>query len=442
MDQQARKDTPMYNFSHPAAETDVNSSIFQKAFQHLKQLCMACSTGSEYIDSDSEYIYNPDMPNEHNELGFESSNFYNGSLTSNSFNTSVEALSLDYSLSMPHADTLLKLSNISTTEQFAEEKGSIIQRKEETKRIKVPFAKGFFSILYGTSRTPFLHAQYADCFMSDSEAPISIEIDNENAKKSMKLAEKNFPEAFEQFINFLRGPNVPMSVLLHHIMLYDLYSPRLKDAIWETVGNYLQKMKGSYGYTDLHVKVARYKLTHPRFIMIHPEEIFCVYNNPDWVCVSNKHFHCNIHIQPIVSNAMKSSDDRIREVASNCQTPVEYGWLTLGLALRKKAAIFPIHAYLNCKTKLYDESMPPSLLYYLKEDENTNTSNIEEIINYMYEIFNAEAALCGSLNKNKDNINASKVEYSDLDVDNIKQGKGEKVMNPFEPENVAPVGHQ
>ncbi|WBW71745.1 UPF0300 family protein 4 [Schizosaccharomyces osmophilus] len=438
MNQQARSNTPMDNFSQSAAETDEDPSFLRKTFQHLKQLCMACSTGSEYIDSDSEYIYNQEMPNEHNELGFESSNVYNDSLTSNSFNTSVEALSLDYSLSMPHADTLLRLSNLPTTQQFAEEKGSITQKKEETRRIKVPFEKGFFSILYGTSRTPFLHAQYADFFMSESQAPISIEIDNENAKKSMRLAEKNFPEAFEQFIKILNGPNVPLSVLLHHVMLYDLYSPRLKDAIWETIKNYLQKMKGSYGYTDLHVEAARYKLTHPRFIMIHPDEIFSVYNNPDWVCVSNEHLHCNIHIQPIVSNAMKSRDDRIREVASNCQTPIEYAWLALGLALRKKASIFPIHAYLNCKIKLYDESIPPSLLYYSKEDENINTSNIEEIINYMYEIFNAEAALCGTSCKNRDNINVSKTEVSYLDINNIKRGKEAKTMNPFEPENVTP----
>ncbi|EPX71354.1 uncharacterized protein SOCG_01572 [Schizosaccharomyces octosporus yFS286] len=438
MDQQGRRNAPMDSLSQPAVKPDDNSSFLQKAFQHLKQLCMACSTGTEYIDSDSECIYNQEIPNEHNEFGFESSNFYNGSPTSNSFNTSVEALSLDYSLSMPHADTLLKLSNLPVTQQFAEEKGFVTRSKEETKRIKVPFEKGFFSILYGTSRTPFLHAQYADFFMSESQAPISIEIDNENAKKSMKLAEKNFPEAFEQFINFLNGPNVPLSVLLHHVMLYDLYSPRLKDAIWDTIKNYIQKMKGSYGYTDLHVEAARYKLTHPRFIMVHPEELFSVYNNPDWVCVSNEHFHCNIHIQPIVSNAIRSRDDRIREVASKCQTPVEYAWLALGLALRKKVSIFPIHAYLNCKSKLYDETIPPSLLYYSKEDENINTSNIEEIINYMYEIFNAEAALCGTSSRNKDNINASKMQFANLEVNNVKREKETKLQNPFEPENVTP----
>ncbi|CAB52742.1 UPF0300 family protein 4 [Schizosaccharomyces pombe] len=419
-----------------------SNTFIKRAFQHLKSLFTVCFTGADYLESDIELIcQNEIQPQGLEKLNADSSNFYCNSLTSNqSLTTSMEALDLSSSLTTPHADKLLKLSNLIAAKSFTTERKLSAAEFLDSREIHNPFTYGFLGILYGTSRTPYLHAQYANSFMSESAVPISIELNNREAKASMNLAEKNFPEGFEDFVSFLENPNIPLTVLLHHVMLYDLYSNNLKDAVWVAVTNYMKNLVGNYGYTELHIRAAQQMFGHPRFLLVHPEDIYCISGSSDWVCVSTQHFHCNIHVHSVSGNAIrKSRNPIIQDLSSICQNSTEFGWLALTHALRKKGAIFPIHAYLNFNAKLYEECIPPSILYFNKNDENINVGNIEDITNYMYETFINEASLCDKFMKRKHERIETPLSSQGREISNtLSRKRGAKGSNPFEIENMMP----
>ncbi|EEB08079.2 hypothetical protein SJAG_03212 [Schizosaccharomyces japonicus yFS275] len=305
-------------------------------------------------------------------------------------------------LTVPNPNKIRHISTFSGIREITGRSLSNILTLQEKRTYMNPFLSGFFCIIYGSERVPYLHVQFCDAIMHASSCPEACELQDSLAKYMMKQADRAFPEGFEQLALYLEEDNIPHHILLHHVMLFDIYPEKLKNIVWKAVSNYIHRNISCYGYSKIHWAAAERHFGHPRLLLVKPQDCFCVDDTNEWIAICNKRFHCSIFVDHN-SFSERSETELIafEELADMANEACEIGWLCFLASTGNQAAAFPIHAYFQSLNEYSGITLPQSLLYLKPQDNILFQGNVELVVNYIYDTMIEEALECETRKKDE-----------------------------------------
>ncbi|EPY51805.1 hypothetical protein SPOG_00228 [Schizosaccharomyces cryophilus OY26] len=179
----------------------------------------------------------------------------------------------------------------------------------------------------------------------------------------------SFENYFRELTEFLLNGRAPLNVLVHHIMLYHYYPTSMKDVLWKAVEVYLDIHCTEDRYCRVQVEAAKRRLGDIRLYLVYPRDIYKFTNSKDWIAVATRGFMSYIQTRnPLCLGSIPVNNKSISELLSYTTSTDCMAWLSLLICAGSNGSRFPLHKYINTKTRIMKSKT--SITDFLFSDED------------------------------------------------------------------------
>lgn len=234
-----------------------------------------------------------------------------------------------------------------------------------------PFIYGMCYIIRNNANRILLESCYCENSTGMSTCPRILEfmpyepLLKYNSYRLLSTYENSYKELSEMLTN----NNAPLEVLIHHVMLYHYYPSFLQSALWTAVSSYLEERCNNGLYSKLLVKAAKQHFGDIRLYFVTPDDIYTFDHCNNWIAIVTRNFMAYIETKrKLEFDSIPFNCPLITQLFPLISSPKEMAWLLLIVCTDSNESWFPVHAYINTKTRIL-RPRSPKLDFFLKESD-------------------------------------------------------------------------
>ncbi|WBW73169.1 UPF0300 family protein 2 [Schizosaccharomyces osmophilus] len=276
-----------------------------------------------------------------------------------------------FQLNVPHDGYLGPLSYQGWIHQLSKNAGVQVNWKKTYCTVMNPFSNGMVYTIPHNDGRILLESCYCEKNLGMSTSPMIMEF--MPYKSLVKFNCSKLFNAFENYYrelaDFLLSGRAPLNVLVHHVMLYHYYPTFMKDVLWKAVEVYLDTHCMEERYCRIQVEAAKRKLGDIRLYFVYPRDIYKFSNSKEWITIATRGFISYIQARkPLCLGSIPVSNKRISELLSYATSSDCMAWLSLLICAGSNGSRFPLHMYINTKTRILERKA--SITDFLFSDED------------------------------------------------------------------------
>ncbi|EPY50870.1 hypothetical protein SPOG_00593 [Schizosaccharomyces cryophilus OY26] len=190
---------------------------------------------------------------------------------------------------------------------------------------------------------------------------------NTCAQENVKLLLKSHRSLFNHLCEYLRAGPIPISVLIHHVMLFQFYPPEIQESLWIAVEHYLSNY--DFAHTKLLKLALQNRLGCIRMYLINPNDIYALKAKNNWVAVTRSNFLSYLQLRlPLCESSLPYDLCGFEAMLHSASSEADIGWLSMMHCIGNNGHAFPIHMYMNTKDAVFEGKVPESALFLYNTD--------------------------------------------------------------------------
>ncbi|EPX74750.1 uncharacterized protein SOCG_02232 [Schizosaccharomyces octosporus yFS286] len=190
---------------------------------------------------------------------------------------------------------------------------------------------------------------------------------NRCADENVKLLLKSHRSLFNHLCEYLRAGPVPISVLIHHVMLFQFYPPAIQECLWIAVDHYLSSRQNAQ--SKLLKLALQNRLGCIRMYLIDPNDIYALKEKKDCVAVACSNFLSYLQLQlPLCEGSLPYELRGFEAMLHSASSEADIAWLSMMHCVGNNGHAFPIHIYMNTKDTVFEGRVPESGLFLYDTD--------------------------------------------------------------------------
>ncbi|WBW72480.1 UPF0300 family protein 1 [Schizosaccharomyces osmophilus] len=232
-----------------------------------------------------------------------------------------------------------------------------------------PFTQGSLSSVFHTFSGTYLKHRYEldERGFSMPDKIYHFAQYNRCAEENVKLLLKSHRSLFNHLCEYLRAGPVPISVLIHHVMLFQFYPPAVQECLWIAVEHYLSNY--DYNHTKLLKLALQNRLGCIRMYLVSPNDIYALKGKKDWVAVARPNFLNYLQLQlPLCESSLPYELHGFETMLHSASSEADIAWLSMMHCVGNNGHAFPIHMYMNTKDAVFEGNVPESGLFLYDTD--------------------------------------------------------------------------
>ncbi|EPX70644.1 uncharacterized protein SOCG_04312 [Schizosaccharomyces octosporus yFS286] len=276
-----------------------------------------------------------------------------------------------FQLNVPYDGYLSPLSHQGWIYQLSQNAGVQVSWKKTYCTVMNPFSNGLVYTIPHNEGRILLESCYCEKNLGMSTSPKIMELMPYKPLVKFNCAKlfNAFESHYRELSEFLLSGRAPLNVLVHHVMLYHYYPTSMKDVLWKAVEVYMDTHCTEERYSRIQVEAAKRKLGDIRLYFVCPSDIYKFTNSKDWITIATRGFISYIQAKkPLCLGSIPVNNKNIAELfpyasSSNCMA-----WLTLLVCAGSNGSRFPLHTYINVKTRILECKTSVTDFLYSDED--------------------------------------------------------------------------
>ncbi|CAA15728.1 UPF0300 family protein 1 [Schizosaccharomyces pombe] len=178
---------------------------------------------------------------------------------------------------------------------------------------------------------------------------------------------RNHQALFKYLCDYLRSGEFPLTVLIHHVMLYQYYPKSLQEALWAAVEHYVNN--SGEAYSTVQKLAVQKKIGNIRMYLVNPRDIFALGSTCNCIVVSSSNFQSYVQLRkPLLENNLPYEIDGFDKILQCANSEADIGWIAMIHCIGSNGYAFPIHLYLNMKKNIFLGKLPESTLLLYNSD--------------------------------------------------------------------------
>ncbi|EPX73836.1 uncharacterized protein SOCG_03054 [Schizosaccharomyces octosporus yFS286] len=227
-----------------------------------------------------------------------------------------------------------------------------------------PFSHGLSSIVFNYKNSTYLKLGASDtCNDMFEDAQIYKQgLCTKRARSNILLAMNYSSKIYRKLFDYFKQGKAPLSVLVHHVMLYDYYSEEFQDVLWSATQCHVMHQVRLNRASLLQARACYQKLGDIRMYFIDPVDMYVPPDSLNWLIVCTKNFQALVQLRHTM-DAKKLFQRRSKylALAQFATSSCDLSWLCMMLSIGRNACAFPIHGYLSAKKVLYPSIIPDNV---------------------------------------------------------------------------------
>ncbi|EPY51487.1 hypothetical protein SPOG_02658 [Schizosaccharomyces cryophilus OY26] len=227
-----------------------------------------------------------------------------------------------------------------------------------------PFSHGLSSIVFSYKKSTYLKLGASDNYndMFEDAQIYKYGLCMKRARSNILLAMNYSSKIYLKLSDYFKHGKAPLSVLVHHVMLYEYYPEEFQDVLWSATQFHVMHQVRLNRASLLQARACYQKLGDIRMYFIDPADMYVPPDSLNWLIICTKDFQGLIQLKRTM-DAKKLFQRRSKHLtlAQFATSSSDLSWLCMMLSIGRNARALPIHGYLSAKKVLYPSIIPDNV---------------------------------------------------------------------------------